>query len=130
MLVISACGATPPTTKPNMSSAMDTSNTNSFVDVRYDPTFPSYPFYLGRCWDGVQNLGPYYENLGFEVKYAYRDNDNDGGHVWLLVDNEPIDYYYGRVDDNPSSYWMNPEQTYDNIDEFREHVIDATRVKL
>lgn len=118
MLCVVNVYAAPPSTLPNGQTA-----------EAYDPAFPAYPGVEGRCFDGVQSLGQHYSGLGFEVRYAY-SSQGEIGHAWLLVDNEPIDYYLGRVDNSPASFWTNPEQTFDNIDEFKQHVIDSTIIKI
>jgi hypothetical protein len=73
--------------------------------------FPVAP--LGMCYDGIHTLSQIY--AGHDIQYAYdAPNGADQGHVWLIVDGQPIDSYYGPVQ---GDYWTHPQFTYSSLPE-------------
>ena len=84
----------------------------------------SFPFAEKHlCYDGVEKLAPYYH--GHDVKFAYNDNPGQG-HVWLIVDGQPIDTYYGIV---YGSEWTHPQHIYNSFAELEQGVIEITGIK-
>lgn len=70
------------------------------VSIGYaQPSFPVAP--LGDCYNGIQILDDYYKNQ--QITYMYNPYPAPG-HVWLLVNNQAIDSYYGPVE---GDYWYN-----------------------
>lgn len=101
--------------------------------MSYDPVFPFYPYYEGRCYEGTINIGQYYSSLGFDVRYALKGNPyakEYNWHSWIFVDDQPVDYYQGRVDNSDYSYWKNPDQEFSSLDEFKTYIHDKTSIKL
>jgi len=84
-----------------------------------DPVFPIVP--LGMCMDGVYQLGMIY--TGQVVKYAYSESPSPG-HVWIFLNGDPIDSYYGRVDRTYN--WMFPDETFDTYQELKDYIHERT----
>lgn len=61
------------------------------------PSFPVAP--LEDCYDGIQILDDYYNNSN--ITYMFNPEPSPG-HVWLLVDDQAIDSFYGLVE---GDYW-------------------------
>jgi len=77
---------------------------------------------LGSCYDSVQSLGSFYEDKGHTVTYLYSPRQD---HVWLLVDYQQVDIYWGTV---PNGTWQ-PEFTYSSYEEFLAGVNKETSYK-
>lgn len=77
---------------------------------------------LGSCYDSVKFLGSYYEGQGHTVTYLYSPSQD---HVWLLVDQQQVDIYWGKV---PDGTWK-PEFTYNSYQDFQAGVKEQTSFK-
>lgn len=73
--------------------------------------FPVAP--LGMCYDGVHILAGMY--TGHQVQYACNAPvAGSQGHVWCLVDGQPIDSYYGPM---AGDEWEHPQFLYNSLEE-------------
>ena len=67
----------------------------------------------GMCMDGVRILADQYPDS--QITYAYEPGTP--GHVWLIVDGQPIDSYYGP---QTATYeWVHPAYSFGSYAELQ-----------
>jgi len=92
-----------------------------FINISISqPAFPIAP--KGLCYDGVQKLLQYYP----DATIAYNSGPKQG-HVWVIVDGQPIDSFYGNIS---GSYWENPEFRFANMNDLDLKISELTGIRF
>ena len=94
----------------------------SAIHVAYGVEFPvrdpstGLTLPAGMCMDGVRILADQYPTS--QITYAYEPGTP--GHVWLIVDGQPIDSYYGP---QTATYeWVHPAYSFSTYTELQAAV--------
>lgn len=83
-----------------------TSDPDFIKSISRSVQFPVTP--LGMCYEGSNEMGKIYKDLGYNVTYMYRQ-DNPG-HEWVLVENDSsnmwlaVDSYFGIIKNSNDYY--------------------------
>ena len=83
------------------------------VDFPVKDPSTGLPVAAGMCMDGVRILADQYPDS--QITYAYEPGTP--GHVWLIVDGQPIDSYYGP---QTATYeWVHPAYSFSTYTELQ-----------